>query len=320
MAKNVLKLANLKVGLTVFIGLVALFIFLFIVGSENNFLSSKYELRIFVPNVMGLNNGSLVSLGGIKVGSVKSRKFVTKDGVNGVDVTLDVLTSYKNQITVNSTAQVKTIGLLGDQFVDISIGQAGERPLNEGEYIKVKPTLTIDELAEKVQPVVKDFGSILKNVNSISDSLAHGKGTVGRLINDSKTGNTLENVLNNINTVAEAINQKKGTLGKLAFDSSLYNTLNELTGNINSISDSVKSGKGSLGKLFVSDSLYNNINSLTVKINHLLSKMDSDTTLAGGIFNDSKFYKQINSVVKDLNLLLIDLREHPENYVHFSVF
>jgi phospholipid/cholesterol/gamma-HCH transport system substrate-binding protein len=320
MAKNVLKLANLKVGLTVFIGLVALFIFLFIVGSENNFLSSKYELRIFVPNVMGLNNGSLVSLGGIKVGSVKSRKFVTKDGVNGVDVTLDVLTSYKNQITVNSTAQVKTIGLLGDQFVDISIGQAGERPLNEGEYIKVKPTLTIDELAEKVQPMVNDFGSILKNVNSISDSLAHGKGTVGRLINDSKTGNTLENVLNNINTIAEAINQKKGTLGKLAFDSSLYNNLNELTGNINSISDSVKSGKGSLGKLIVSDSLYNNVNSLTVKLNHLLSKMDSDTTLAGGIFNDSKFYKQFNSVVKDLNLLLIDLREHPENYVHFSVF
>ena len=320
MAKNVLKLSNLKVGLTVFLGLAALFVFLFIVGSENNFLSSKYELKIFIPNVMGLNDGSLVSLGGIKVGSVRSREFATKDGVNGVNVTLDILTSYKNNITVNSVAQVKTIGLLGDQFVDISIGQKGERPLKEGEYITVKPTLTFDKLADKVEPMMDDFGGIMKNMKSITDSIAHGKGPVGRLINDPKTGKTMENVLSNINSIAEAINQKKGTLGKLAYDSTLYDNLNQLTGNINSISDSVKSGKGSLGKLFVSDTLYNNINSLTVKINHLLSKMDSDTTLAGGIFNDSKFYKQINSVVKDLNLLLIDLKEHPENYVHFSVF
>jgi phospholipid/cholesterol/gamma-HCH transport system substrate-binding protein len=240
--------------------------------------------------------------------------------VNGVNVTLDILTSYKNNITVNSVAQVKTIGLLGDQFVDISIGQKGERPLKEGEYITVKPTLTFDKLADKVEPMMDDFGGIMKNMKSITDSIAHGKGPVGRLINDPKTGKTMENVLSNINSIAEAINQKKGTLGKLAYDSTLYDNLNQLTGNINSISDSVKSGKGSLGKLFVSDTLYNNINSLTVKINHLLSKMDSDTTLAGGIFNDSKFYKQINSVVKDLNLLLIDLREHPENYVHFSVF
>jgi phospholipid/cholesterol/gamma-HCH transport system substrate-binding protein len=320
MAKNVLKLSNLKVGLTVFLGLVALFIFLFIVGSENNFLSSKYELKIFIPNVMGLNDGSLVSLGGIKVGSVKSRVFATKDGVNGVDVTLDILTSYKNNITVNSVAQVKTIGLLGDQFVDISIGQKGERPLKEGEYITVKPTLTFDKLADKVEPMMDDFGGIMKNMRSITDSIAHGEGPVGRLINDSKTGKTLDNVLSNINSIASAISQKKGTLGKLAYDSTLYDNLSQLTGNINSISDSVKAGKGSLGKLFVSDTLYNNINSLTVKLNHLLSKMDSDTTLAGGIFNDSKFYKQFNSVIKDLNLLLIDLREHPENYVHFSVF
>jgi phospholipid/cholesterol/gamma-HCH transport system substrate-binding protein len=320
MAKNVLKLSNLKVGLTVFIGLAALFVFLFIVGSENSFLSSKYELKIFIHNVMGLNDGSLVSLGGIKVGSVKSREFATKDGINGVDVTLDILTAYKNQITVNSTAQVKTIGLLGDQFVDITIGQAGEKPLKEGEYISVKPTLTFDKVAEKVEPMMDDFGGILKDMKSISDSIAHGKGAVGRLISDPKTGKTLKNVLNNINSVAAAINQKKGTLGKLAYDSSLYNNLNELTGNINSISDSVKSGKGSLGKLFVNDSLYNNVNSLTTKLDHLLSKMDSDTTLAGGLFNDSKFYKKFNSVLKDLNLLLIDLREHPENYVHFSVF
>ena len=320
MAKNVLKLSNLKVGLTVFIGLVALFVFLFIVGSENNFLSSKYELKIFIPNVMGLNDGSLVSLGGIKVGYVKSREFANKDGVNGVDVTLDILTDYKNQITVNSVAQVKTIGLLGDQFVDISIGQKGERPLKEGEYITVKPTLTFDKLADKVEPMMDNFGGIMKNMKTITDSIARGKGPVGKLINDSKTGKTLENVLNNINIVANAINQKKGTLGKLAYDSSIYNNLKKLTGNINSISDSVKSGKGSLGKLFVDDSLYNNINSLTVRLNHLLNKMDSDTTLAGGIFNDSKFYKQFNSVLKDLNLLIIDLREHPENYVHFSVF
>ncbi len=320
MPKNVLKLSNLKVGLTVFLGLVILFVFLFIVGSENNILSGKYELKIFISNVQGLNNGSLVSLGGIKVGSVKDREFATKDGVNGVDVTLDILKTYQPQITVKSTAQVKTIGLLGDQFVDITIGQAGEQPLKEGDYITVKPTLTFDKFAEKVEPVVDDFSGLMKNMKVITDSIAHGKGPVGRLINDSKSGSTLESVLNNINSVAEAINRKKGTLGKLTYDASLYNNLKELTGNINSISDSVKSGKGSLGKLMVSDSLYNNVSSLTARLNRLLSKTNSDTTFAGGLFNDTKFYNRFNSVLKELNSLIKDLREHPENYVHFSVF
>ncbi len=320
MSKNLLKLSNLKVGLTVFIGLVILFIFLFIVGSENNFLTSKYQLKIFVDNVQGLNGGSMVSLGGIKIGSVKNIEFARKDSINGVDVTLDILTQYQPEVTKNSTAQVKTIGLLGDQFVDISIGQKGEEPLKEGDYITVKPTLTFDKFADKIDPVVDDFSGVMRNLKVISDSIAHGKGMVGRMINSPATGKNLEQLIANINSVTGAITQKKGTLGKLAYDTSLYNNLTELTGNINSISDSVKSGKGTLGKLLVSDSLYNNINTLTVKLNNLLSKTESDSTMVGGLFNDTKFYNQFNSVLKELNLLIKDLREHPENYVQFSVF
>ena len=320
MSKNLLKLSNLKVGLTVFIGLVILFVFLFIVGSENNFLTSKYQLKIFVDNVQGLNSGSMVSLGGIKIGSVKNIEFARKDSVNGVDVTLDILTQYQPEVTKNSTAQVKTIGLLGDQFVDISIGQKGEVPLKQGEYITVKPTLTFDKFADKIDPVVDDFSGVMKNLKVISDSIAHGKGMVGRMINSPASGKNLEQLIANITSVTGAITQKKGTLGKLAYDSTLYNNLTELTGNINSISDSVKSGKGTLGKLLVNDSLYNNINTLTVKLNNLISKTESDSTMVGGLFNDTKFYNQFNSVLKELNLLIKDLREHPEDYVQFSVF
>ncbi|MGA7836562.1 MAG: MlaD family protein [Ignavibacteriaceae bacterium] len=320
MSKNLLKLSNLKVGLTVFIGLVILFVFLFIVGSENNFLTSKYQLKIFVDNVQGLNSGSMVSLGGIKIGSVKNIEFARKDSINGVDVTLDILTQYQPEVTKNSTAQVKTIGLLGDQFVDISIGQKGEVPLKQGEYITVKPTLTFDKFADKIDPVVDDFSGVMKNLRVISDSIAHGKGMVGRMINSPASGKNLDQLIANITSVTGAITRKKGTLGKLAYDSTLYNNLTELTGNINSISDSVKSGKGTLGKLLVSDSLYNNINALTVKLNNLISKTESDSTMVGGLFNDTKFYNQFNSVLKELNLLIKNLREHPEDYVQFSVF
>lgn len=320
MSKNLLKLSNLKVGLTVFIGLVILFIFLFIVGSENNLLTSKYELKIFVDNVQGLNGGSMVSLGGIKIGSVKNIEFARKDSINGVDVTLDILTQYQPEVTKNSTAQVKTIGLLGDQFVDISIGQKGEEPLQEGDYITVKPTLTFDKFADKINPVVDDFSGVMKNLKTISDSIAHGRGVLGRMINSPASGKNMEQLIANITSVTSAINRKEGTLGKLAYDTSLYDNLNELTGNLNSIADSVKSGKGSLGKLLVSDTLYNNVNTLTVKLNKLLSKTENDSTMVGGLFNDSKFYNQFNSVLKELNQLIKDLREHPENYVQFSVF
>ncbi len=316
-----LTLRKLKVGITVFLGLVVLFIFLFLVGSENNVFVSTYRLNIFLSNIQGLTNGSIVSLGGMKIGNVESFEFSKKNDVNGIVTSLKIPEKYKNMITVKSYAMLKTIGLLGSMTVDISMGQIGEKPLEDNDFLTVKPTLSFESFADKMNPVLDDIAGTMKNLNKITNKLAKGEGSLGRLLDDPAALNNLESVLNNLNSITKAIVNKKGSIGKLTYDTSLYDNLSLLSNNLNEITDSLKDGKGSLGKLLSSDVLYSKISSISDRFDKLLSKTErSDSTMIGGLFNDSKMYRQFNSLIHDLNALIKDLKEHPDNYVQFSVF
>ncbi len=321
MDKKKLKFRDLKVGLTVFSGLLVLFVFLFLVGSENNAFSSTYRLNIFIENIQGLSKGSMVSLGGMKIGSVDDFEFKKINDVNGVVVSLKIPEKYKPMITVKSFAMLKTAGLLGDETVDISIGQKNETPLKENDFITLKPTLSFQSFADKMNPLLDDVAATMKNLNTITGKIAKGKGSLGRLLENPTALNNLEGVLKNLNSITNAIVNKKGSLGRLTYDTSLYDNLSTLSNNLGELTDSLKNGKGSLGKLLSSDKLYNKISSLSDRFDKLLAKTENgDSTMVGGLFNDSKMYRQFNSLIFDLNALIKDLKEHPENYVQFSVF
>src|SRR5437762_8047525 len=104
-----LKWYSVRIGLVVFIGLVIFVFVVSVVGTEQNIFASKYALKVFMPNVQGLVNGAMVTLGGLKVGYVTNMTFKTRDGVNGVEVTLDLLSKYHSSITSSSVGQIKTI-------------------------------------------------------------------------------------------------------------------------------------------------------------------------------------------------------------------
>ena len=172
-----------------------------------------------------------------------------------------------------------------------------------------------------MNPILDDIASTMKNLNAITDKIVTGKGSLGRFLNNTTAMNNFENVLSNLESITNAIVNKKGAIGKLAYDSSLYDNLSLLSNNLSEITDSLKNGKGTLGKLRSSDVLFNKISSISNRFDVLLSKTEkSDSTMVGGLFNDSKMYRQFNSLIHDLNALIKDLKEHPENYVQFSVF
>ncbi len=315
-----LKLANLKVGLTVFIGLVIFFLFIFLVGTGGNYFASSYELKLFVQDVQGLAEGNLVSLGGIKIGTVKKLDFKTKNDVPGINIHLEILSKYKNQITKSSTAEIKTIGLLGDKFVDIKLGKPNETPLNEGDYIKFHKSLTINEISKELEPALNDFVVVMKNLRIISDSVSQGKGSLSQLLTDNTLSNDIKNVIHGLNSFIGSINSKKGTLGKLAYSDSIYNELASLTKNFNKISNSVSNGKGSLGKLISTDSLYHNLNALLTNLTGITDKLNADSSIAGSLVNNKKLYTTFKKLIMDLDSLSVDLKNNPDRYIQFSIF
>lgn len=319
--KNTFKnIANLKVGLTVFIGLLIAFILIFLVGTESYYFSKTYILKLNVDNVEGLTVGSPVTLGGLKIGGVKSIEFSNTNQKNQIIINLEILEKYQTQITENSTAFFRTIGLLGDKFVDVSIGQPSQMALGNGEFLPVKPSFSLEAIGSDLQPAAADFAVVMSNLKIITENIANGKGTISQLISDEKSGYKIAQIVNNLNSFSEAISNQKGSLGKLAYDPTLYSSLSELTLNLKSVSDSLLIGKGTFGKLLSDQSLFNNLNSVTEKLSEILQKSQNDSTLIGGVLNDVKFYSNLNSVLKNLNKLIVDLKENPERYIQISVF
>ena len=320
MQSSSLKFANLKVGLTIFIGLVIFFIFIFLVGNEGNYFSSTYNLKLFVENTEGLAEGSMVTLGGLKIGSVSDLEFTRRNGLNGIDITLSIKSDYKSQITKSSNASIKTIGLLGDRYVDITLGQPDETPLQQGEFLPVNQTFSIDKLSTKIQPALDDFSKFLANLRSITDTISSGKGSLGKFINNTNTIDKFESVLKGLDKFLTTVNSKKGSLGKIVNDSTLYTKLNILSDNLISLSDSIKQGKGSLGKFIMKDSVYNSVSSISKRLDNLISKAEGDSTLVGGLINNKKIYNDFNSLVNELNELVNGIKTEPEKYLHISVF
>ena len=55
-------------------------------------------------------------------------------------------------------------------------------------------------------------------------------------------------------------------------------------------------------------------------VNEITNKMNSKDGTVGMLLNDPGLYHRLNSTVSHADSLMIDLKQHPKRYVHFSVF
>ncbi len=314
------KKNNMKVGYTIFSGLVILFLFVVIVGTGENLFSKTYNLKLVVRETEGLKKGGSVLLGGLKIGSIKDIRFVPIDNKNQIVIELSLLQEYAGKITTRSSAAIETFGLLGDKMINISLGNPDEKPLNDGDFLKVEETFSIETAGSVVEPILKKIDGIASDIKSITSNTALGNGTIGKLLVNDSAINKLNALLDNISGIVSKINSSKGSIGKLINEPNLYNDIAAITFNLKTVTDSLASGKGTFGKLLINDSLYNNLNDLTSGLNTIVKKTENDSTLIGGSLNDKTLYIKFNSLIDELNSLITDIKENPDRYINVSVF
>ena len=115
---------EVKVGLLVVVAFVILGVAVFLVSERRNFFALKNRYYIQFETVLGLAPGSPALLNGVTVGSVK--RVVLPESVDEemLTVWINVDRRYGDRVREDSTARIKTLGLLGDKFIEISSGSA----------------------------------------------------------------------------------------------------------------------------------------------------------------------------------------------------
>lgn len=241
---------QIKVGLFTASGLVIALFSILTVGGDG-IMASKAIFHSTFEHVQGLNEGSTVSLSGIRVGNVK--KFVFLPGENKLDVQMTIDKQYLSRITEGSTIEVRTQGALGDKFLFITPGPLDGKQLPEGSVIPVQEasdflamltgkggeTTKIFDVISEVHKMAKTInsedrlGKMMRNFSEASESLKDTSKDTKELVavlRSEKTTEKLSNTVNKMDRIMAKIDRGEGTLGALINDPGLHESLKALIG------------------------------------------------------------------------------------------
>lgn len=142
---------EIKVGSVVVVSIVIFLTALVFVGGVNLFQKKKVIYTSYFKFAGGLEPGSFVRFGGMKVGTVQDAQIDPGDSTRiRVRLKLDAGTP----IRTNSNARISSLGFLGDNYVEVSPGTRDAPKLPPGSEI---PSTEIVQLAD-----------VFANVNNVT--------------------------------------------------------------------------------------------------------------------------------------------------------
>jgi phospholipid/cholesterol/gamma-HCH transport system substrate-binding protein len=184
--------STFRLGIFIVFALLILAAGVFWIGRKQFLFHSTYRLSAEFQNVAGLNGGAEVRVGGIHEGTVRQIQLPTKPNEN-VRVLMDLERPTQNVIKKDSIATIRSEGLVGDKFVEISFGSEHAPRVKNGDTIRGEPPLQISDLLNKTDQVldstkgaVDNLNGTANNLNSITTKINQGQGSLGALINNKK--------------------------------------------------------------------------------------------------------------------------------------
>jgi phospholipid/cholesterol/gamma-HCH transport system substrate-binding protein len=183
-----------RVGLFVLATLAILAAAVFLIGGKEFRFTSTYHLKTNFKNVAGLDEGAPVRIGGISKGTVEHIELPKRsDGQVLVDMRLDSKT--KDVLKKDSVASIKTEGLLGNKYVEISFGFPSAERLKDGDTIASQAPIDVEDLIKKTDGILSSAQDTMQNADAIAAKLNNGQGTVGALLNDKGVYRELNNTM-----------------------------------------------------------------------------------------------------------------------------
>ena len=304
-----------KVGITVLLTLIVIAGAILVIG-ERSFLfanTSTYSVRFL--NVGGLDQGSPVQLNGVVVGRVKDIVLSRNVEESLLKVWIEIESKYTDRIRADSIARIKSLGLLGDKYVEVVSGSSGMDPIAAGGEIPAAQPTDVDSLIQSGEDVADYVVSTARSLTSILGRLDRGEGVVGELLSEQggpSVTNSLLETLESVDSVAGKINNGQGTMGRLVSDRELADQIADSVATVQSLLNDIKDGDGLLNTVTTDaetkETFQRSLRGLETAIGDLgtvAKNLKEKQGLAGRLINDEDYAEQLlqrlDSVVGNLD-------------------
>lgn len=308
---------QLKVGVVILVALGVLALAIYKLGQAANLFHRRYELVAYLPNANGLVAGGTVLVAGQFAGTIKSIDFlpVDNDTTRNLRLRLAIDASLRDQIRADSKAKVRTLGLLGDKVIDISIGTPRYSALRDGDTIAVSPTLDYDAVLAQAAGAVNDMVDLTHDLRNLTSGILHGEGTVGQLVTNRALYDQFVGTMTRANTMLTKLQNPNGTFARLLDDPTLYNRFVGVVSSADSLVVSLNDRNGTIGKLLRDDSLYTHLVSMAQAGDSLMKTLANGQGPIPRLLNDPTLYDRLNKLTTDLGAILDDVRKDPHRYM-----
>ena len=136
--------AELSAGLFVILGIIALAFISIKLGKLEVIGRGEYTLYAEFEKAGGVKTGAAVEIAGVEVGKVKS---VRLD--KNYEAMVELIISDKVKIQEDAIASIKTKGLIGEKYVQISPGGSEKVLANGGRIRETEAPIDIEEVISK---------------------------------------------------------------------------------------------------------------------------------------------------------------------------
>jgi phospholipid/cholesterol/gamma-HCH transport system substrate-binding protein len=241
------KFTEIKVGIFVVVILFLFGVAIFAIGSHQKYFQRQYTLWASFSNIKGLIVGSPVRLAGLTVGRVNAILFPEDPEAKTITVDLKINKGVQKRICEDSIASIQTMGLLGDKYVEISLGSPQCGVLVDNARIKSVEPIDLMEYATKLEEAIDAVNTILVDVKEISGQIRGGKGLLHAILYDPAGGELVNNLsvasgstdelmkdlssaVKSVNNIVKKVERGEGSLGGIINDPTVYEDLKVILG------------------------------------------------------------------------------------------
>lgn len=207
---------ELKVGLFIGAGIFLMFLIVFSI-SDFYLLKKGYDINVNFDFVNGIKKNAPIRLAGVHVGEVKDITIYYDEKAGKTRVQLGLRITGEAKIEKDSIARINTLGLLGEQYLEITPGRS-ERFLKTGDEIEGRNPINVGLQMEKM-------AGVASSLTAVMDSVREGKGTIGKLFMD-------DTIYNDLEVIFGRLADGEGTIGKLLVKDDVYNNIEDFTSDI----------------------------------------------------------------------------------------
>ena len=283
-------------------------------------------LRVQLEDLDALRNETIRDLD-----RVRERLQRARDDLQNIVVRMEIRTEFRGWIRSDSYISLGSVGLLGDKYIQISLGREPDPPKTvldtidggwwgdaEVEFVEVtgRPQTGFEELITGANDILVNFRTLSGKVQDIMSRFESGEGTVGKFLTDPSFYNNLNDTViaaratvENASSMLSDITRGEGTLPRLIHEQELYDRIVNSVTRLDQVLADIEAGEGTVGKLLKDPELYDHAQKAMASIRSVAARLDSGEGTLGKLSTDDELYREMKNALQQLSGFVNDIEE-----------